>query len=100
MPMMTVYVQRKGRKDREIRVRVTDAEVDATAEEQGYGPGEYRRGALTEDLARQHAARRMYGRGVWWQSDSACPDRGQIWTSARDGGADAVTYTITMAVYW
>jgi hypothetical protein len=52
---------------------------------------------LREDIARQRAAKRLYGRGVRWQSDTV-PHRGQIWQPAKDGGSNAVTSVITMRV--
>lgn len=99
MTTMIVTVQRRDREDREIVCRVTDAHVDAYLAEQGIvAASESLRDATRARIARDRAAKRLYGRGVSWQSGGVVPHRGQIWTPAKGGGSSAVTSEITMRV--
>lgn len=92
---LLVIVQRRGLEDREIECRVTDAEL-AREREARFGTLATDE-EIRADIARQRAARRMYGRSVRWQSDTV-PHRGQVWTPAETGGENAVTGMITMRV--
>jgi hypothetical protein len=83
----SVTVSRQGHEDRIIPVRITHK----TLERMGIPAGVWRK------AARNRAAEVMYGRGCRFQSD-AVPHRGQVWTSAKGGGSNAVTGVITMRV--
>ena len=87
----SVTVTRQGHEDRIIPVRITQK----TLERMGLGVDKPAGG--WRKAARNRAAEVMYGRGCRFQSD-AVPHRGQVWTSAKGGGSNAVTGVMTMRV--
>lgn len=100
--MLVVTMVRKGHENRVCRVRVTDAALSAAVIDRGwYGapPDSERIVLIRDELAREAAVRRWFGRHRTWGGDRQIPHRGQVWQSAKSGqGQDAVSGMITLRV--
>lgn len=99
MAIHVVTIVRHGADDRTVAVRVTAAALAAECEERVlHGGRRVDADAVRDDMARQAAVRRVWGRSVRWQSSGIAAHRGQVWTPCRTGGESAVTGEITIRV--
>jgi hypothetical protein len=95
MPMYTVTIEGRDVTPRTLRVRVTEEQV----EERMLGVDEWKRSAVAENIARDRACVRVWGRGCRWaHSGQGVAHRGQVWAPGKTGGEDARTGVITMRV--
>lgn len=92
--MFTVTIKDRNATDRVLRVRVTEDQIA----ERGRCLTRSR-DAVAEDIARDRACVRVWGKGCRWRdSGQGVAHRGQVWSPGRTGGEDARTGVITMRV--
>jgi len=92
--MLTVHIEGRDVQNCTLRVRVTEEQVE---ERMRYSLRD--RGDIADDIARDRAAARLFGKGAHWRdSGQGVGHRGQVWMPAKGGGLDARTGVITMRV--
>lgn len=92
--MYIVMIEGRDVTARALRVRVTEEQVAAGAQ---YSTRS--REAVAEQIARDRACVRVWGRGCRWADfGQGVAHRGQVWAPCKTGGENARTSVITMRV--
>lgn len=92
--MYTVKIEGRDVAERMVRVRVTDEQIEERMQ-----PSAKCRSDVAEDIARDRAATRVWGKGARWRnSGQGVAHRGQVWVPCKTGGENARTGTITMRI--
>jgi hypothetical protein len=92
--MYTVTIEGRDVAERVLRVRVTEEQIEERVQ---YSTRD--RADVADDIARDRACARVWGRGCRWRhSGQGVAHRGRVWAPCKTGGENARTSVITMRV--